>query len=358
MTISIKNLGDNLMKKALLPLLIASLIPASAFADVTVYGKAWLSFQQDDLLNQTPGKSATFTEVRNNESRLGVKGSEAVTDDVKVIYQYELKIGADGDAISASNQSPIATRNIFIGLQSNFGTVKVGNFDTPLKLAQEKTDVFKDMIGDWKNVFKGEVRAKNSLQYSTPAFQHVTVNVDYVSAEAYKQGATQNGYSTSVVYDTKPLYLALANDHDIENSQGSVANLAAATTTWYKNTNIIRAVGRVTFGPVVLGAMYQTYDNGVADVKGNVKKDGAMVSAIYNIDDKWAVKGQYGSSDQVAIGGETTSIGVDYKLSKNTKVTGYYSTLKDDGYNTKTKLYDATVMHDDKWIGAALELTF
>ena len=38
MTIFIKKpLGDNLMKKALLPLVIASFLPAAAFADVTVY---------------------------------------------------------------------------------------------------------------------------------------------------------------------------------------------------------------------------------------------------------------------------------------------------------------------------------
>lgn len=346
------------MKKALLPLMIASLVPASAFADITVYGKAWLSFQQDDLANQTAGKSATFTELRNNESRLGVKGSEAINDDLKAIYQYELKVGADGDAISATNQSPFATRNIFVGLQGNFGTVKAGNFDTPLKLAQEKTDVFKDMIGDWKNVFQGEIRAKNSLQYSTPVFNSVTVNLDYVSAEAYQQGSTTNGYSTSIVYDTKPLYLAIANDHNVALSQTTGANIGAAFKP-YANVDTTRAVARATFGPVVLGAMYEVYDNKAADAKGQVKsKDGVMVSAIYNVDDAWAVKGQYGASDMNTFGGETESIGVDYKFSKATKMTGYYTVFKDDGYNKTTKKNDTTLAHDDKWLGVALEFSF
>jgi predicted porin len=40
------------MKKALLPLMIASLVPASAMADINVYGKVWVSLQSVDYLRE------------------------------------------------------------------------------------------------------------------------------------------------------------------------------------------------------------------------------------------------------------------------------------------------------------------
>ncbi len=378
------------MKKALLPLVIASIVPSAAFADVIVYGKAWLAFENTDVKNFTPGVSGTFTDIRNNESRLGVKGSEEISDGLKAIYQYELKIGADDgklndkcDATSTSvttvpaattkttttckiDGNPFSQRNTFIGLQGNFGTVKAGMFDTPLKLAQEKTDVFKDMTGDWKNVFQGETRAKNIIQYSTPAFFHITYNNAYVSSEQGYENTAKNGYTHSLVYDTKAIYVALAADHNV-----SIANSAQTfAPTPRLDTDIVRLVGRFLLGPVVLGVMYETYDNGVANSNGNETLDGKMVSAIYNITDKWAVKGQYGTSDMVDTGkvaggnsavkqsGNTASIGADYKMSKSTKLTGYFTTLKDDGFNTATKLYDTKLEHDDKWVGLAMEFSF
>ena len=58
------------MNKVLLPLVLATALPLSALADVTVYGKANVSLQSTD-----EGGDA-ITEVVSNASRLGVKGSE------------------------------------------------------------------------------------------------------------------------------------------------------------------------------------------------------------------------------------------------------------------------------------------
>jgi predicted porin len=379
------SLGDYLMKKALLPLLIASVLPSAAFADVVVYGKAWVALQAADVEagsgtvpsgvktgvnNYAPG---TYTEVRNNESRLGIKGSEVINDDLKAIYQMEFKVFAD-------DGSTLSQRNTYVGLQGNLGTVKAGLFDTPLKLAQEKTDVFKDMQGDWKNVFEGEVRAKNITQYSSPTYFFTTLNIAYVAGEQDLNNSIKSGYSTSLVYDTKAVYLALATDHNVkpanDNSPSALAakikDSPAYLNNHQVNVDIVRLVGRFTVGPVVLGAMYETYDNGVKNSQGDEEKDGLMFSAIYNINDTWAVKAQNGTSDMIAEGGVTNSIGVDYKYSKVVKVTGYFTTLKDDGIVSVPAVaatatapavpagfkVDPKAKHDDKWAGVALEFTF
>lgn len=350
------------MKKALLPLIIASLVPAAAFAEVTVYGKANVAFQSTDK-----NVGGEFTEVVSNASRIGLKGSESVNDDLKVIYQFEYQTrvddGSNSQTCTATSTSvtttPSATtkttttcsvsgqtfsqRNIYVGLKGSGGTAMIGMFDTPFKLAQEKVDLFNDYIGDIQAVLQGETRAKNIIQYSTPAFNDITVNVAYVNAEKDAVNV-DDGYSASIVYSTKNVYLALANDSNVTNASGAVAH-----TT---DTDILRAVGRFNVGPVVLGAIWETYDNGVID------EDGYMVSAQWNVNDKWALKIQNASSDMIQLGGEQTSIGADYKLSKAAKVFGYYTQIQDDRLNATTKLVDKVARADDKYLAVGIELNF
>ena len=364
------------MKKALLPLLIASLVPAAAFADVTVYGKANVAFQSTD--KSVGGK---FTEVVSNASRIGLKGSDNISDDLKVIYQFEYQTkvddGLNSQTCSATSTSvtttPIATtkttttcnisgqtfsqRNIYVGLKGSGGTAMIGMFDTPLKLSQEKFDLFNDYIGDIQAVLQGETRARNIIQYSTPEFSHITANVAYVNSEADSNSttlilgkpvptSTKNGYSASIVYNTKTIYLALANDHNVTTAMNK-----SLIAPGY-GTDIIRATGRFNIGPVVLGAIWQTFDNGVTD------EDGYMLSAQWNVTDKWALKAQNASSDMIQLGGEQTSIGADYKLSKAAKVFGYYTMVEDERLNSKTKLVDNVARADDKYLAVGLELNF
>lgn len=337
------------MKKALLPLIVASILPAAAFADVVVYGKANVSFQATDK------SGASYTEVVSNASRIGLKGSDAINDDLKVIYQFEYQTkvddGSNSQTCAATSTStttaPAATtktttsctvsgqtfsqRNIYVGLKGNGGTVMAGMFDTPVKLAQEKIDLFNDLIGDFTEVLEGENRVKNVVQYSSPTFSNITLNAAYINSEHDVLDAT-DGYSASAVYSTKPVYLAIGMDHN--------AKLASDKKASAVDVDLIRAVARFTMGPVVLGAMYETYDDSKID------EDGFLVSLQYNIDDKWAVKGQVAQSDMKMIGGESTSVGVDYKLSKATKLYGFYTMIEDD------------IARDDDHLGVGIEMNF
>ncbi len=359
--------------------MIASLLPAAAFAEVTVYGKANVALQAADK-----NVGGEFTEVVSNASRIGLKGTESVNEDLKVIYQFEYQTKVD-DGSNANNYTCAATstsvttipaattkttttctatggqtfsqRNIYVGLKGAGGTAMIGMFDTPLKLAQEKVDLFNDYIGDIQAVLQGETRARNVVQYSTPEFSHITANVAYVNSEAdttgattvlgtAMQGATKDGYSASIVYNTKTIYLALANDHNV-NAAMSKTLIAPGY-----GTDILRAVGRFNIGPVVLGAIWQNFENGLID------EDGYMLSAQWNVTDKWALKAQNASSDMVQLGGEQTSLGVDYKLTKAAKVFGYYTVIEDDRINSATKLVDTVARADDKYLAVGVELNF
>ncbi|HWV15185.1 MAG TPA: porin [Cellvibrio sp.] len=332
------------MKKALLPLVIASILPSAAFAEVVVYGKANVALQYVEKSYDAPAKDISYSEVVSNASRIGVKGGESINDDLKAIYQFEYETKVD-DGNNSNNQT-FAQRNIYVGLQGVGGTGMIGMFDTPLKTSQEKVDLFNDLVGDLKTILEGEVRAKNIVQYSTPTISNFTFNLAVVNAEKDVANA-KDGYSASLVYATKELYLALAAD---QNSKD-----ANSATPAVKDTEILRAVGRVTLGPVVLGAMYQTYDNGTID------EDGFLASVQWNINSDWAVKGQVVQSDTFYKGYSSASIGGDYKLSKATKLFAYYTMIDNDEVAPVPVVgvvTPASKKVDEDYIGVGIELNF
>jgi predicted porin len=312
------------MKKALLPLLIASLLPAAAFADVTVYGKANVSIQSAEEADEDQ------LEVVSNASRIGVKGSEEINSDLKAIYQFEYQTEVD-DGAGGNPSQTFTQRNIFVGLQGSVGTIIAGKFDTPTKTAQEKIDLFNDLEGDINYVVNGETRANNVVQYTTPAaWGAFAVNVAAVAAES---ATNDDGTAISLTYTTPSLYLAIAGEQDVS----------------FQETDIVRLVGRYTIGAFQLGALYeQASDDTDEDV------DGFVVSAKFNATDKFALKAQYGNSslddDFSDADKDQLSVGFDYSLSKNTTLFGYYTQEKFEE--------DSVESQDDQWIGVGIDLKF
>lgn len=321
------------MKKTLLALVISSVLPAAAFADVTVYGKANLSLQNADEAALNDSR----IELVSNASRIGLKGGEEVNSSLKVIYQFEYQTEVD-DGIGSNNQT-FAPRNLYLGLQGVAGTIMGGHFDTPTKVAQEKVDVFNDLEGDLATIFKGEIRASNIVQYTTPTFGGgFSGSVAYVTEESdgtFKQtnpAGTEpgNGISASFSYTSAMFYAGVAMDQDIEA----------------EGVDLVRAVARVTFGAVQLGLLAEQYknDNTGAD------EDGALVSALWNITDKWVLKGQYGQSDVKMADGETASIGLDYKMTKNATLFSYATKVENSLLGASER--------DDTYVGAGVDFKF
>lgn len=308
------------MKKSLLALVVASLLPAASFADVTVYGKANVSLQNAD-----EEVSGSKVELVSNASRIGLKGSEEVNSSLKVIYQFEYQTEVDD---GTNGSQTFGQRNIFIGLQGSAGTIMGGHFDTPTKVAQEKVDLFNDLEGDITQIFKGEIRASNIVQYVTPAsWGAFTSSVAYVTKEA---DGVDNGVSVSVAYNTPAVYVAVAVDQDVEA----------------EGVDLVRAVARVVMGPVQLGVLAEQYEN---DNTG-ADEDGAFVSALWNLNDKWALKGQYGQSDVKMADGESASIGLDYKMTKAATLYSYVT-------NVENELM-AAAERDDTYVGVGIDFKF
>ncbi len=193
------------MKKLVLATAVAALSVTAAQAAPTVYGKAFLTLDLKDgdtdvtVVNHTTGKSTTTSEdwdsdetrsqLKSNASRIGIRGSEALTANTDVVYQLEY--GVDVDA----NTDQFYSRDTYLGLSNKqYGTLLAGR----LKAIDGRVD--------YANVTEGGVmggdnvlasfdapRANNTFAYVAPTYNDVTVSAMYVMDEFTGKEFDANG---------------------------------------------------------------------------------------------------------------------------------------------------------------------
>lgn len=288
--------------KNTLAIAISSIIALPTFAaDIDIYGRADLSVQKSDE------GAGSFTEVKSNASRIGFKGTHQLDDGLSVIYKAEFQVDLDGD--SAKGDS-ITDRNQYVGLKGAFGEVLLGKNDTMLKQSQGKVDLFSDLNGDIKSLWKGENRMADTISYKSPKFNDFRIGVTYIAEDAVD---AEDAVSVAVFYGDKKLkkstvYASIAMDSEV------------------KGYDTTRATIQGKVSGITLGAIYHTQEK----VDGSAEMDGFLVSAKYKMD-KVTVKGQYQTADYD--GGDSKSgvtVGADYSLAKSTKLYAFYTSFDMD----------------------------
>jgi predicted porin len=304
---------------------LASLGPVAAMADVTLYGKANVSFEFVDEGDDS------YTALESNSSRIGFKGSEKINDAIEAIYQLEYEAHFDDGSTTFGH------RNLFIGIKGDFGQVIAGRFDTPLKMAQNKVDVFNDLRGDIKNfISPNELRSQNTVMYTSPSFSGIVGQFAYSSSE---EDDVDNGKSLSISYTNDALYLALAFDQDIR----------------FENAEALRAVAQYSVSGWQFGLLFEQSEN-----EGEDKEDALVASILYNLNSAWAVKAQYGQSDiPFAYDGalrtdksESFSLGADYRLNKNFLLYGFYTDISAEDAGV------AQDVVDNRYLGVGVDFRF
>ncbi len=315
------------MKKTALSLAIAAVLPAFANAEKVeielpkFYGKFNVSIQN------TQEGNASISEVVSNASRLGVKGKIEFNHGLTGVYQAEYQYNADGDndetldgetstgvPVEVDGSEVFSQRNTFVGIKGNFGQVIIGNFDTPLKKAQAKIDLFNDLEGDIKSaITKSDNREKNSVQYNTPTIAGLVATVAHIASE---DETVNDGTSSSLTYSRNAFYAAVAYDTDVE------ADGIDAT----------RLVAQYSVAGITLGGLWETQQ------QAGDNKDGWVYSAAYKLNSDVKLKAQYGESDIVKNDAKTYSLGVDYKLAEGAKAYAF-ATDEEFGDDSSNEYY-------------------
>ncbi|MCK8128016.1 porin [Pseudoalteromonas sp. S1610] len=289
--------------KSSLCLALLSGLSFNALAEVDIYGKANVTVQSSD------DGEGSFTEIKSNASRFGLKGSEKISDGLEAVYKFEFQVDVS-DADSKGDKDNISARNQYVGFKGSFGQVVIGRNDTALKQAQGKLDLFNDLEGDIKNTFKGENRLGNSVSYASNSYEGFKVLASFI-AEDDKDA--KNGYSVALTYGDAGL-------------KKSAVYAAVAADSEVNGYDVVRATVQGKIEDFRLGAMYQTQEK----VDGSAEADGYLLNAAYLMGSN-TFKVQYqtmdfdDSDDKSAV-----SVGVDHKLNKNLKVFGFYSSFDMD----------------------------
>lgn len=297
--------------------------------------------------------------MSSGTSNIGFKGNYKVSDDVKVIWQIESAVSPDGDAPNAWT-----SRNSCLGLETTWGTVFYGIWDTPYKYpilfvgALRGLNPFDDAIiaNPGFNVpgtttQNGRVNAAadaafnrrqgNSIQYWTPNLNGFSARVAY-SVNEGKTTATASvpsvsptlwsallsykigGFNISYGHEEHSDYFGLAQ---LGGSAGATATNASSKDT---GNELIASYAFSTGTKVSVIAEKLTYDTDDTAVgKANHYERNAFYVLLQQ---RWAAHqlfGSYGKANAGSVtvvgggpatadglGGAQWSVGYVYSLSK------------------------------------------
>jgi len=356
------------MKTKIAAAIALTLLAGSTFAAPTFYGEV------DATLDYLPENNANtadldVVELSSNNSFIGLKGDEKLTDRLSALYQAEFTFYVDD---GENGTDVFVPRNLLVGLKDEkLGALKAGKIDTPVKQLSATVDTFNNYIensADVNGILAGENRIDNVLVYETPAFKIGTGKLEAKALLATGEGdtikATKGGtkvagrglgdsWSTSITYTDNLFVVGLGYDKAIPsrfNGKGflnatSTENTLALNQTIEADT--IRAIGRLNLdNGLSLRALFQTSDvgrpsaNPTTAALANTIDDaqGWLVGAEYNLPTAkaWTVKAQYSQNttsfknDKADFEAKQILAGLDYAFSKQVKAYGYagYLTLE------------------------------
>lgn len=360
------------MKKSLLALAaLAAAGAASAQSSVTLYGIADISGGYKETQNFAGTKTKTTGVNPGNlgDSRIGIKGSEDLGNGLKAVFNYEWQIdGAHGnfysgngttaaektDAKALNNGYATGTREAFVGLEGNFGQVRVGTTDTPVRnlaiagTADAASDFDTTNLGALVNRASGVHYFGNFSGVGIQAFAGYSKSeTGSVTSDDYK------GYGLGLSYANGPLLVGAA----VQQFKQS----ANAPTNSSKKTEAVVG-GAYDFG---VAKVFANYVYGKVGVDGNTNTSydayGKSASKVQELN--LGVTVPYGAASFVAeygrnryndavtgnkYTGNDFMIGANYAFSKRTDVyvrAAQLNDLKNGDNKAWTRMYAAGVRH-------------
>jgi predicted porin len=315
---------------------LAPVAMAQTANPVTLYGRVYVMFENVKADGGAAPPVGSRNRVNNNGSSLiGVRGTEDLGGGLKAFFQFETEIRPD------QNDSPFSNRNSGVGLQGDFGSVLLGRWDTPFKLANAPYDVFGDttlagytaVMSDRGNFNR---REQNVVQYWSPNFSGFQGRVSYSANEGKTATVSPVVTSFNGTYNKGPISLAYGYEKhkDIfRNYTGAAANVAGASERGQS------LGGSVTFGPARIGVLTQRFKKTAPGLVTSDQKSN-MINLLYTAGkNQFALQHQRskdGASRAVTAASaaqpdsKVNSVGYFYNFSRRTSFITVYSHTKNN----------------------------
>jgi len=303
-------------KKLLIAAVGAALVAGpmlAAHAAPTVYGKFIAGIAAVDNGNSADGDTLG---VSDDSSRLGVKGTEDLGGGLKAVYGMELLYDVDGTGGVAG-----AGRSVSVGLQGNWGTARVGHFQTYYKAIQFPTEIMGDTIADFStNGWSGDSRIPNAIGYRSPNWSGFVFGIESSRGET---GTSTESNPTTIAasFTSGPFYIGVG--HEDLDYQGGATGLD--TTTKVAATFDIDAFKII--------AAFQSQK--VASPSTTAEVDTTVLGGQFSFGNN-AVMVTFAQHDSSVANADCdqTSVGFAHKLSKLTTLKAIYSTIDNESAAT------------------------
>lgn len=325
------------MKKLLLASAVAALSVSAAHAAPTVYGKAFLTVDAGNAKDTYKSGIVQTTEdintsgLNSNSSRIGLRGSEALTADIDVVYKLEYGINIDNGDDTVSRvvgvkpkldkngqvqyepdfkeekikKDQFYARDTYLGLaHKEYGTLLAGRLTTIDDNVDFASVLEANNVGDIGPTFSAP-RANNAFAYVSPERNGAQFLAMYAFDSDADEGslANKDQYGIGATYSTGPI------------------NAGASYITYGKN-NHLRLSGNYAVSPTLTaGALYQISK---FDEVNSKKENTLIVSGEMKTATPWTAYGQVALIKNVkGKNDKSMGVGVGGKYAFNKVATGH-----------------------------------
>jgi len=363
-------------KKLLAVALAAALAPAAALAEasnVTMYGRIDYGFMSrggDSGAASQAGRTGRLNDFEDGiqgTNRIGFRGSEALGNGLKAIFEFEF--GFSGD--SAQSFGSTSNRHSWIGLEGAFGTVLGGRVDGARYSFVGQYDPFKNqtvanagsLFGVTSGLGQGD-RADNAIVYISPEVApglkflaaYTTSLLSEAGSGAIAGQDTETNdtplWAVAAMYNNGPISFTL----DYENlkikrafspaTNGFVNSAGVAqpgTAAAFSNGggdlefDIWVVGGSYDFGVAKLSAYYENIEGDNTVSKGISESDGWLVGLTVPVTTNFVLKTSYVKANDDARNNadcKKWGFGGEYSFSKRTQAYATFAKLSSDSNAT------------------------
>ncbi len=362
------------MQKKIIVLAIAGalsgLVAGTAFADATIYGNADMGLvsRSGSSGNVTANGTATTVDSGvSGDSYLGFKGSEDLMNGTKYIFDVKAILDFSSQANSAAPNGAtgstlagggLTSGHAFVGLTGDWGTGVAGRLDGARYTFAGKYNAFGlGSVGEFADLQRHQTRADNAVAYISPTFAG---GFSVLAAYTFNlTGLTKVNSNTAQCYTAgcTPAASAMDGNAHLYAIAPQYNNGPLSLTYDYENASIS---GLANSG-IALNVLGGSYDFGVAKVLAYWESVKGDTGAVWNWNAKsWTLgataplggnflgKLSYGkindansgtANDNAAGDLSKVSIGVDYTITKDTKLYADYAKINNGTGGMGTMAY-------------------
>ncbi len=292
-------------------------LPVTAQADsMTLYGSAGIAVEALDNGNRNT------TEVSNNHSAFGIKGSKSLGSGLSAVYLFDMFVGLDAGGGAGDDSLLGGGRDGWVGLSGEeWGIVALGYQGRPWKTSTNHLDMFGNTIADYSAIMGNTVNGYfdggigNSLLYFGPNINGLSWHLQYGADE---RDDSTNDWGAQLNYSQGPLYASLSHDRD---GRGTAGDDLAATKV---------ALSYALTDATTVTGMAESLSGDDVD-----SRNAYYLAASHRIANT-TFKFAYAMADENDSGADTGAsyyaLGVSQRLASNVELYALYSAL-DNGAN-------------------------